>query len=511
MSTAWRPPLWTVFVALAALSLVLTLLGLGWVRVYDNQLVRQTESELIAQGAVLANAFAEASRPAGPPCIAPTVPWPFPRPPDSSLRPILPTLTASSKVGPPPKDSPAGKNPQPALLAAGREFEPMLVATARATLASVRIVDTEGTVIATSGIGVGTDLSAQTEVLRAIAGAPASVLRERLGEPPDSALASLSRNTGVRVFVALPITQADCVIGAVVLARTPMTWAKATYAERWDLAGSASVLLGVLTLVSLAAAAFVIRPIRQLVSRANAIRSGAAVSSLAHAPPPIAELFALSESLDAMARSLAEKNEALRAFAASVSHEFKTPLASIRGAIELLEEDRGAMTADQRARFMQNVSKDADRLTRLVQRLLELARAESGAKAGEHCDALEVVEELADPRITIAGTPTQAELPKEALKAALGHLVENAFQHGGKRVTVTVTREGVTVADDGPGVSAANRDKVFDTFFTTRRDAGGTGMGLSIARALMRAFGGDVGLDPATAGACFRVTFPAQQ
>ena len=96
----------------------------------------------------------------------------------------------------------------------------------------------------------------------------------------------------------------------------------------------------------------------------------------------------------------------------------------------------------------------------------------------------------------------------EALQAVLGHLIENAFQHGGTRVTLTLAGRELTVADDGPGISEANRAKVFDTFFTTARDSGGTGMGLSIARALMRAFGGELVLAAQSKGATFRLTLP---
>ena len=154
----------------------------------------------------------------------------------------------------------------------GLELTPLLLETARATLASLRIVDTEGTVISTSAVGMGTSLAGYTEVQLALKGAPNSVLRTRLAEFTDSPLASLSRDTGVRVFVALPITREGCVIGSVVLARTPMTWAKATYADRWNLAASGSVLLAVLVLASFASATLVVRPIRRLVAKANAIR-----------------------------------------------------------------------------------------------------------------------------------------------------------------------------------------------------------------------------------------------
>ncbi len=504
-----RPPLWTVFAALAAASLVLTLLGLALVRVYDNQLVRQTESELIAQGVVLATAFRDASATDGasPPCVPSSLPWPFPKP-DGTLRPILPVLTASSNVEPPAGDPPASsRSVDPSMHRTGAEFTRVLVETASATLASLRVVDTFGTVVSSSKTGTGTTLAEHSEVQQALKGAPASVLRARSGEARDSALASLSRNTGVRVFVALPITNSGCVLGAVVLARTPMTWAKATYADRWNLAATGTVLLAVLALASVASSTLVARPIRRLVAKANAIRAGAPPQSVTDPSPAISELFALSSSLDAMARALAEKNDALRAFAASVSHEFKTPLASIRGAVELLEDD--AMAPEQRARFIKNVSKDADRLGRLVQRLLELTRAESTAQQGD-CDAHLVAKQAADgnEQIGVLGSGGRIAMPEEALRAVLGHLTENAFQHGGTRVTLVLSPNELIVKDDGPGISPANRLRVFDAFFTTARESGGTGMGLSIARTLMRAFGGELTLEPPSTGAAFRVSFP---
>jgi signal transduction histidine kinase len=95
-----------------------------------------------------------------------------------------------------------------------------------------------------------------------------------------------------------------------------------------------------------------------------------------------------------------------------------------------------------------------------------------------------------------------------------GHLIDNARRHGAGRVSVHVRTEGgmtqVRVADDGEGVSAANRAQVFEPFFTTRRASGGTGMGLGIVRALMRAHGGDIVLAQSAQGAAFDLVFPAR-
>src|SRR5205823_6186159 len=102
-------------------------------------------------------------------------------------------------------------------------------------------------------------LAAREEVRRGLEGQPTSVLRRRLSDPEDAPLASLSRDTGVRVTVVIPVVEGSRVWGAAVLTRTPMTLAKAVYADRWNLTATALVLLGVVGLVALAAAALVLR------------------------------------------------------------------------------------------------------------------------------------------------------------------------------------------------------------------------------------------------------------
>jgi signal transduction histidine kinase len=93
----------------------------------------------------------------------------------------------------------------------------------------------------------------------------------------------------------------------------------------------------------------------------------------------------------------------------------------------------------------------------------------------------------------------------------LGHLVSNAEGAGARRVEISgrETPEGAVlqVADDGPGISPGNRDRCFEPFFTTRRDAGGTGMGLAIVQTLLMAHGGEISLEPSETGACFRIVF----
>ncbi|MCY1022626.1 sensor histidine kinase [Pyxidicoccus sp. MSG2] len=524
-----RPRLWMVFAAVGVAGFMLTLGGLSFVRVYDDQLIRQTESELIAQGAVVAQVFREQLSEAvhaetyGRVRISP---WPFPIPDDKRLKPILPSLKASD-VPLPPDETPAPSRvpAEPLAQGAGTRLNPLLEQVRATTLAGIRVVDTEGVVVGSSSPEVlGTSLADRPEVQRALRGEPASVLRRRYAEPEDTPLASLSRDTGIRVSVALPVLMGDRVWGAVVLARTPMTFAKAVYADRWNLSATGLVLVGAVALMSLAAGALVGRPVRALVKQTRAIAVSDPSGFEPVARPVVAELAELSEALAGMATALRDRNQYIRSFAANVSHEFKTPLASIQGAVELLRDSADVMSPEQRARFLANVDADARRLTRLVQRLLELARADSMTATPSRVEVAPLLESLAararvdgvaDVHVAPVPTGLQLPLPAEVLDDVLWQLVTNARQHGGEtvRVDLAVESDGagpvrVVVRDNGRGISEANRARIFDAFFTTARERGGTGLGLTIAQSMLRAFGAGLELLPAQPqdpGAAFAV------
>ena len=93
----------------------------------------------------------------------------------------------------------------------------------------------------------------------------------------------------------------------------------------------------------------------------------------------------------------------------------------------------------------------------------------------------------------------------------LTHLIENAAEHGATQIGLHVSAdpEGprLTVSDNGPGISPGNRDRIFTPFFTTRREKGGTGMGLAIARTLLQAHGGSISLGDSQNGTTFVIDF----
>ncbi len=521
-----RPRLWMVFATVGLGAFVLALLGLVAVRVYDDQLIRHTEGELIAQGAVVAEVYRALLREQGPGedhGLARSAPWPFPMAAGARIRPILPMLRASSEPLPPDED------PPPALVPAefhaqqaGAKLSPLLAEAARATLAGIRVVDVQGVVVASSAGGAGSTLAAREEVRRALRGEPFSLLRKRRSDPEDASLASLSRDTGVRVVVAVPVLEGERVWGAVVLSRTPMTFAKALYADRWNLFATGFVLLGVVAVMALVAATLVVRPVRALVQQTRAI-AASTPSGLQPVPSPVVEELAeLSEALANMATALRDRNQYIRSFTANVSHEFKTPLAAIQGAVELLRDSSERMSPEQRERFLSNIDADARRMTRLVQRMLELGAADTLESTPAQLELAPLLASLVERAraeqlsVEVAAVPAglRLALPAEVLEAVLWQLVTNAHQHAGPGVRVWLAAEvldggrwaHVTVRDDGKGISEANRKRIFDAFFTTARERGGTGLGLTIAQSMLRAFGASLELLPAQGrGAAFAV------
>lgn len=527
-----RPRLWLVFTAVGLGAFVLALLGLVAVRVYDDQLIRQTEAELISQGVVVSEFYRARLRervgsqygllaltPAPPPLVE-----------GSPLTPIFPSLRASDEVLP-PVEQPAPRAPLPAepqALEAAGSLSALLHAVNRSTLAGIRVVDVQGVVVASSSPAADSELGAtligRQEVRAALRGEYRSALRMRHSFAGDAPLASASRDHVVRVAVVVPVREGNRIWGAVVLSRTPMTLAKAVYANRWNLGATGFVLLGVVTLMSLAGAALVVRPVRALVRQTRDIATGVPEGFTPIARPVVRELAELSESLAGMATALRERNQYIRSFAANVSHEFKTPLASIQGAVELLRDGAGSMSDAQRERFLANVDADARRLTRLVQRLLELARADASDVAGAagvttptplgplleglaargRAEGFSVEVGEVPPGLVLA-------LPGEVLEDILWQLITNAAQHGGEgvRVRLEAQADRVLVRDNGRGISEGNRARVFEAFFTTARERGGTGLGLTIGQSLLRAFGARLELLPVEGpGAAFAVSLP---
>lgn len=513
----WRPRIGLIVASVLALVACLPLGSVVFFRIYDNQLVRQTEAELIALSAAVAariNTDLTASTPVG---LRLGPPVRVGEANADGLAPILPRLDlATDAILPPrPEALPAiGSSP---LADLGRRLTPELVAIRAATLAGFRILDADGVVVAGAS-EVGQSLAHLPEVAGALAGEYRSVLRQRNSEHPIPALDSLSRGADIRVFVALPVAVDGRVVAIVYASRTPANALKQLYQERHKVGLALLSVLAATTIIGFVFHRTITRPVRALIARTRAIADGdrAALQPLAH--HGTAEFAQLSQSFLDMAAGLAARSEYVATFAAHVSHELKSPLTAISGAAELLADDVAdpTMTPAQRSAFIAGIQANADRLGALVGRLRDLARAETMPTAGA-CRPAEVVEALRAerPDVTIEATGDLGKcvtMSAETFALVLGHLVDNAVAAGAGRVAISAIPEGnrlvMVVADDGPGISPANRAKIFDPFFTTRRADGGTGMGLAIARTMVATHRGSLYLMDSDGGASFRIVLP---
>lgn len=222
-------------------------------------------------------------------------------------------------------------------------------------------------------------------------------------------------------------------------------------------------------------------------------------------------------------------------FVSGVSHELRTPLAQIRLLAELLQMGK-VPTEEQRERSLRIIDKEARRLSFLVDSILSfthvnVSRAKRGAMSLVRTDVDVEIEEIIagfEPlahaqNVRLAAHLTRgivADVDRGALRQVLLNLLDNAVRYGPSGQTVTVSTRAaddawtLEVVDEGPGVPANERERIFAPYYRMARDAGGavggTGIGLAVVHQLVTAHGGDVRVDSATdaTGARFIVTMP---
>jgi hypothetical protein len=180
-------------------------------RLYENELVRQTESELIAQGAFITALYKSALLPLVADADTYGIPVSMPQARvDEKFTPIIPSLDMNTvSLFPARPDAVAAGQPDPLALKAGKAISPMLEEATLTTLAGVRLMDYRGIVVAGRD-EVGLSLAGSEEVARALKGQYASLLRERVSKHTPTSYASISRGTNIRVFIAMPIIRAGC-------------------------------------------------------------------------------------------------------------------------------------------------------------------------------------------------------------------------------------------------------------------------------------------------------------
>ncbi len=503
----------TILLSVLIFAGILPGLSAIFLRVYENTLVRQTEAELVAQTAVLAASAATL----WPGAVIVPVTAEVRRAP-GYYRPEQATIDLGSTpilpARPPARDT--AIRPDATALDVATRLEPIAAETSRTTLASIIVLDRQG--IALTGYARGGAWGDLPEVQTALSGRPETVLRRNAAYQPRYSMEWLSRASALRIHHARPIVVNGRVEGVVLTSRSPRALFRGIYQDRIKIAFGIVGTLGFLALMAVLVSRGIAKPIEALSRATREVASGGGT-----VPPPPAtaaiEIRTLYEDFGRMAEAVDRRSRYLRDFAAAVSHEFKTPLAGIQGAVELLQ-DHDDMRPDERRRFLGNIAADGRRLSALVTRLMDLARADMARpEAGLSVDLRPAVLKAIDARSPLLvvshdlpeGLPA-VSVPGATIEMVVSTLLENSRQAGASAVRVSLARIAdvvvLSLTDDGPGVPEADRDRIFEPFFTTRRDQGGAGLGLSIARALLAANQATLDLASSPSGAVFEIALP---
>lgn len=349
------------------------------------------------------------------------------------------------------------------------------------------------------------------------AGAAQSWVRNARNQPDPS------------ITVALPLTGTQ--IPSALFLYTPITGINQTV-QALDRLLIVALLVGTLaaTLLGFFIARSLTRPIANI-SKAAARFAGGDYTSRTKATGND-EIGRLGQVFNGMAESLASTEQNRRDFLANVSHELKTPVASIQALAEALH-DGMVERPEKQQRYLQTIVEESLHIDRLIRDLLDLAQLEAGE--------LTVVPEKVDLAAFLPNELTKYEhlLAEKQLKAAMNippslpavladagrlsqvvaNLLANAIRYSpdGASVDIAVkvvySQIAVSVADHGPGIPAADQPHIWDRFYrvdkSRSRSGGGTGLGLAITKRLVTAMGGEISVYSVPgAGATFTFTLP---
>jgi signal transduction histidine kinase len=511
----------TILLIINLAILLFPIMSIHFLRLYENELIRQTESELISQAAFLAAIYKLKMLEKIDKDLLPYygIQLGKPIPKEEYYKPIPAKLDLAKDEIQEPVEASKWIKTQPGELAvaAGEDVYPVLQEAQRTTLAHIKILDINGVVVL-GGKEEHLSYALVPEVQSAMNGQNMSVLRRRDNNAPE-AIDSISRGRGLDVYVALPVVADEKVLGVVWVHRTPKNLLNALKSKKDDLLAAGGIAI-FLVLISAFFASFTItRPVKRLIEQMDKFAQGDKQADFAVKEPITYEIAQLVSRFQSMAQTVRERAEYIKNFALHISHEFKTPLTSIKGTIELLKDHGQEMLEEEKEHFFDMIDKDTDRLRRLVNRLLELARAEVFEPGSEKTELKPVLNDLVERYrelnliVKVNELPKDLSLPmnREVLERILTNLFDNSRQHGAEAVEVKVNQENeklnIVIADDGEGISEADAEQIFRPFFTTNREKGGTGLGMGIIKSLLQAHGGDISLLPSAQGACFQLCF----
>ncbi len=239
----------------------------------------------------------------------------------------------------------------------------------------------------------------------------------------------------------------------------------------------------------------------------------------------VGQLGQLARTFNEMQRRLAELDSARKQFIANASHELRTPIFSLGGFVELLEEEDPS--PEERAEFVRTMRQQIERLTKLTVDLLDLSQLDAGAMemqarsvdlgglAREVTREFSARAELRDSRLELRTPerPAIAQGDPDRVRQIIRILLDNALTHTPEGTKVTVTtysvnrRAELTVSDEGSGIPQRVQNRIFERFYTADK-AGGSGLGLAIASELAQRMDGGITISSSRRFTAFTLDLP---
>jgi two-component system sensor histidine kinase BaeS len=349
------------------------------------------------------------------------------------------------------------------------------------------------------------NLLQRSEIASALHGTPATAVRQ----------VASARNRRI-LYAAAPVLDEDGNVAGLVYLATPLPSGGLPASVILQLAGTVIIA----ALLAMGAAALlsrrVARPIEIIARAANKVAKGD-LNQQVPTDRSIQELESLGQSFNAMTAGLRQSEQAKNAFLGNVTHELRTPLTVIKGTIETLED--GAIDdAEGRGPLLNSMERETERLIRLVNDLLVLTRSDAGALkldlkpldlgklASNRCEILAPIAHDKGVALRVeAGEHDKVWGDEDRLAQVFDNLLGNAIRHSraGSTVTIHVQLAGgeimCSIRDSGSGIPTAHLPFIFERFYradaSRNRQSGGSGLGLSIVRALVQAHGGRITAD----------------
>lgn len=367
------------------------------------------------------------------------------------------------------------------------------------------VTDRDGIVLFDSdgGIREGSDYSGWRDVKWGLQGIYKA--RATRSDPEDSKSSTF--------YVAAPVYWEGDIVGVVSVSRPENVMGMFVKETQDIIVQNGIWAAAIVVLLGAAWTYWLVRPITHLTHYARAVQEGDRVAKPKRIG--IAETRELGDALEEM-RDALEGRRYVENYVQTLTHELKSPLAAIHGAVELLDED---MPREKRARFLENIRNETERSQDLVRRLLQLSAMESrkSLETPEVIDALDLIEEEIE-RIQPRLQPKELSIDFEAertprvllqgdrfaLQTAIHNLLANAVdfspEEGAIQVTFQLREESVviTVADNGPGIPDYARERIFERFYSLKHTVTGrksSGLGLCFVKEAAELHGGSIALD----------------